>query len=452
MPYKLSKKDGKWCVLKEGGESTGCSDTRAMAVKHMRALYANEKSKAWHPDAGYLNEYIRYCNMLIEQAQYSFQYDEPEHEELATFSERLIDQLSDYEEQLVGWRNQWYGSREDFKSTGVSEDSIVQRVLDGIKGLVGLQPATASSTLEVTKQADGRVRVTMCVSNVFKDRHSEIITEEAHKEYEAYVAETGQYPEFWLWHIPGSKWGQADLVKYDDGFLTVSGLADSGMEYIADSLARQQKDMGVSHGFKGWGRQGYVDWYRMKEASPLPRSEAANVWTGVLEKGMALTDKQKKFLDALGVPQVLIEDIDKRNKSFDTALKEAEEALAPQASIEVTLPDGTKVQVPQTVLDEHKQATPVSTPVGDPPKSGDPPTPVGTPDEVPAWAKELIESNKALRTELEEVKAHTTVESWEAAIKSGKGFEASKQGEPPSEEQKKDDGRWLAELIAGGSN
>jgi hypothetical protein len=43
MPYSLREEDGKWCVYnKETGENKGCSDSKEMAVQHMRALYAHE--------------------------------------------------------------------------------------------------------------------------------------------------------------------------------------------------------------------------------------------------------------------------------------------------------------------------------------------------------------------------------------------------------------------------
>jgi len=161
------------------------------------------------------------------------------------------------------------------------------------------------------KQQDGRTRVMMRVSNIFKDRHGEIITSEAHKEYEAYVSASRDYPEFRLWHVPTSKWGQADLVSFDNGFLTVSGLADQGKEYIAEQLALQGNSIGVSHGFRGFSVQGkgYIDHYRTFEVSPLPKSEAANVWTAYMiakswEDKVALAEKHKKFFEALHVPGI----------------------------------------------------------------------------------------------------------------------------------------------------
>lgn len=45
MPWSISQRDGRWCVVKEGESSPvpgGCHDRRADALKHQRALYANE--------------------------------------------------------------------------------------------------------------------------------------------------------------------------------------------------------------------------------------------------------------------------------------------------------------------------------------------------------------------------------------------------------------------------
>lgn len=43
MPYEIRNENEKFCVYnKETGESKGCSDSKEMAVQHMRALYAHE--------------------------------------------------------------------------------------------------------------------------------------------------------------------------------------------------------------------------------------------------------------------------------------------------------------------------------------------------------------------------------------------------------------------------
>ncbi len=49
MPWSLSQRDGKWCVVKQGATDPvpgGCHPDRASAIKHQRALYANESRMA----------------------------------------------------------------------------------------------------------------------------------------------------------------------------------------------------------------------------------------------------------------------------------------------------------------------------------------------------------------------------------------------------------------------
>ena len=49
MPWQLQQRDGKWCVVKEGETAPvpgGCHGSRADAIKHQRALYANESRMA----------------------------------------------------------------------------------------------------------------------------------------------------------------------------------------------------------------------------------------------------------------------------------------------------------------------------------------------------------------------------------------------------------------------
>ena len=49
MPWQLSQREGKWCVVKQGETDPvpgGCHPDRATAIKHQRALYANESRMA----------------------------------------------------------------------------------------------------------------------------------------------------------------------------------------------------------------------------------------------------------------------------------------------------------------------------------------------------------------------------------------------------------------------
>lgn len=179
-----------------------------------------------------------------------------------------------------------------------------------------------------TKAANGRMRVIMRVSNNYKDRHHEIITESAHKEFVSYLELTGNYPEFWIWHIKGTRWGQADWVGYDDsGFLMASGLVDPGYEPIAESMA--QLNLGVSHGFYGvtLDNKNLIEAYRSFEFSPLPIMEAANLWTAyrlAKEAVMPLDVNKRKFLiEDLGIPETVIAGLEAENKGMADILKAA---------------------------------------------------------------------------------------------------------------------------------
>lgn len=47
MPWSITRREGKWCVIKDSdGSESGCHDSRADAVKQQRALYANESRMA----------------------------------------------------------------------------------------------------------------------------------------------------------------------------------------------------------------------------------------------------------------------------------------------------------------------------------------------------------------------------------------------------------------------
>lgn len=122
-------------------------------------------------------------------------------------------------------------------------------------------------------------------SNKFRDRDNppEIFEDRAHKDYVQYLDKGGDFPELWLWHEPGTRWGVADWVDYADGFLMHSGTVDPGNEDVAQALAKQ-KDLGVSHGYHflhSDEKNGIIGWYRTFEVSPMFMKAAANPWTGI---------------------------------------------------------------------------------------------------------------------------------------------------------------------------
>ncbi len=184
---------------------------------------------------------------------------------------------------------------------------IPQRLLATVKaGILGLlkRDDDQQKSFVLFKDNDGNLRWFAWASNRWRDHDNppEIISEKAHQDYVGYLDRTGNYPEAWLWHTPGTKWGQADWADYADGFLVVSGTVDAGREHIADALAAQ-KDLGVSHGFMyrhDDPEQGIIGWYRSFEVSPLPVDAAANPWTSLevlnKEADMGFSDKKRTWL------------------------------------------------------------------------------------------------------------------------------------------------------------
>ena len=184
---------------------------------------------------------------------------------------------------------------------------IPQRLLAKVKtGILGLlkHDDDQQKPFVLFKDDDGNLRWFAWASNRWRDHDNppEIITEKAHQDYVDYLDRTGRYPEAWLWHTPGTKWGQADWVDYADGFLVVSGTVDAGREHVADALAAQ-KDLGVSHGFMyrhDDPAEGIIGWYRSFEVSPLPVDAAANPWTSLevlnKEADMGFSGKKRTWL------------------------------------------------------------------------------------------------------------------------------------------------------------
>lgn len=221
--------------------------------------------------------------------------------------------------------------RLDKVKTLTVEVRIPQRMLATVKAALQsvLGPDDPDGAFTLYKDLNGDMRWFMRVSNHWRDRDypPEILSGKAHRAFEEYVDRTGDFPDAWLWHTPGSKWGTADFVTYDDGFLLVSGTVDPGMEHVADWLATQ-KGLGVSHGFNYLHSdpdEGIIGWYRTFEVSPLPAEAAANPWTSVevIQKDMEgpMNSKKREFL-----VQALGEDAVARISDDTAAMKAALEA------------------------------------------------------------------------------------------------------------------------------
>ena len=211
---------------------------------------------------------------------------------------------------------------------------------DGIK--MGAGAVAAKSQVQhpfmVWKQADGRHRWLAIYSNKFRDEDNppEILAEAAHKDFVRAV-DAGEWsmPELWLWHLPGTKSGAADMVAWDDsGFAVASGLFDEGKENIGKALSLMD-DLLTSHGMpvdeieRDTEDPTILTRYRSKEISPLPAEAAANKLTGFLllstaeETPMALPKEKRGFLKEAGLDD---EQIDSVEAMMADKAKSAEEA------------------------------------------------------------------------------------------------------------------------------
>jgi hypothetical protein len=209
----------------------------------------------------------------------------------------LIDLVKSMSDMILGTKadeSQW---------TGVTEyvEKAVEEPVDAILTL-----SDGKSGFKAYKQTDGRYRWVGWVSNQYRDRDNprEILSSAAHKEYVEYADQEKEYPELWLWHVPGSRIGKTDWLDFSDGFLLSSGLFDEDKESVIKGLESCDVELAMSHGFKALKhdpKEVITDKYRMREITILPASAAANVWTkfevvDTKEENMPISKDKKEFL------------------------------------------------------------------------------------------------------------------------------------------------------------
>lgn len=124
-------------------------------------------------------------------------------------------------------------------------------------------------------------------TNKYKDRHGEIISQQAHKEY-AQNINSGLIPKppLVFWHIPKAL-GSTDFVEFlDEGFVAVGGFIYPEYEElilnISKSAAERGEQLGMSHHSKGLiNNEKVISFYYSDEITFLPLDEAANSLTAM---------------------------------------------------------------------------------------------------------------------------------------------------------------------------
>ena len=225
----------------------------------------------------------------------------------------------------------------DGKSKG-----LIEQIISAAKSLLGSGEKTLSGSSPVPlsvrskprsivfyKSEDGTTRFFAIVSNCYQDNQDEIITTAAHKEHVSYMTSSEKYPELWMWHSKGSKYGQVDWVDFVDGFWVASGIIDSDKEYLVKAL--ENESIGMSHGFFGLSfvDSKQIDKVRSFEISTLPMFAVANIGTGFnalkLKEGteMGFSDIKRKWLiEKAGVSEDKVKEWETATEELGSHLKE----------------------------------------------------------------------------------------------------------------------------------
>lgn len=235
------------------------------------------------------------------------------------------------------------------------EPSFVDKVKAGIASLIGVTPEPNSPLgLTIFKQADGSYRWFARYSNSWEDRDKELITQDAHKEFVEWATSNKMYPELWLWHTPGTRFGVADWLDFSDGFAHASGVVDdtpqakSTVEYLSTLPAGY---LGVSHGFQCKQDGRFITKYRSFEVSVLPSEVASALGTDFNVFGketdiMAFSKTQREFLVA-NMGEEAVTQLEARSEKAASALKATGLAFkeaegVEQAKEQVTSNEGIK--------------------------------------------------------------------------------------------------------------
>jgi hypothetical protein len=236
-------------------------------------------------------------------------------------------------------------------------------------------PDVQKSDFTVWKDVDGTWRWMTVYSNKFRDsdRIPEIISEKSHMAFESLVdAGIVPPPDLWLWHVPGTMWGKADMVTYSDGFSLAFGEILPGFEHIAENLSKaieDGEDIAVSHGMPGQfiirneEDPTVIDFHITREISVLPRSAAANKLTGFVvfkelgETEMPIPDEKKEWLLGIGLKADQIEELEsglaKQAAAADNAGIESKDTTDAEPVAEVET---------EEEVTEQKEEAPVETP------------------------------------------------------------------------------------------
>lgn len=264
MP-ELVERDGKYCL--EGyGDADACYDSSE------EAQAARDKLKGGESKAAALEgRTIGYIQVLDGK---------PQPVSVVTATD-----MSSY---AFGEHPNWIPAGYDFgkalaEQKQADEDSLLDRIWDGIKERLGWKSDGDEAT--GFKVAGNHWLATW--SNNFEDRDGEIFTAKAIDDYVTRV-DMGivPAPELWVWHLPGTRVGQASWVDRHGHFLMAMGTFDATPQgqNARDYYQKHAGKKSLSHGFTYPADQFDGKHYRSFntfEISLLPRGAEANLFTSL---------------------------------------------------------------------------------------------------------------------------------------------------------------------------
>lgn len=303
MPWKVMKRDEKWCVIKEDdGSTVACHDSEGEADDQVKALYASENK------AVLAGNYL-----LIEGVRVPVIFDG------------------------VVAKQAFTAPSGNVTDTPEVEQARFERIWDRVKERLGWKSDEEQTGFKV--QGNHWMAVW---SNNFKDRDGEVFPESA---IDAYVQRVDigvvKLPELWVWHAGKSTAiGAADWVGRHGHFVMAGGQFYGGAPAQAAKAyySKHARNTGISHGYtypaESFDGKHY-DSFNTFEISLLPRGTEAN-WFTSLEgvKAMPLDDKKVKYLkDVFGEEHAtrILEDWDKRGKALEELNVEYKDFVQPEA-------------------------------------------------------------------------------------------------------------------------
>jgi hypothetical protein len=229
----------------------------------------------------------------------------------------------------------------------VDEKALLERIWDGIQSRLGRKQDDATGFKVV-----GNHYLTVW-SNDFKDRDQEIFTRKAIDDYVDRV-DLGivPLPELWVWHIPGTRIGQAEKVARHGHFvLSWGAFDDNEYGYAArDYYAKHAHEKGISHGYRysasDFDGKHYHS-FNTFENSPLPLGAEANLFTSLEGvKAIKMDEKKQQELEAIfgkDRTQAILANLDKRGKALEDLEVEFKDFTAPNPA--TPTPDAHKEAV-----------------------------------------------------------------------------------------------------------